>query len=263
MGKINYSKVEQMLQDALQKLQYKQLSEGKPIISARAQEFYGISKESRPVPEEVVEKLLDEESAAAREEEKKLKEERESVKMDISVPENASVDTSIRKTLEPFAPPTLPLFSEGSIGSAIDGDSPSIQSTPREETLSPARKRLSGPPKRPDITVDFSQTSDTFQEKVSTLYLLRQHLFWMKLQHLENRYEILRTSKEEIFAFRRKQRLAEDDLMRIKQLLQKAQEFRIFWLKKQGIDSPESLIERQKKKHKTKRFNIKEKWLPI
>lgn len=264
MAKINYSKVEQMLQEALQKLQYKQLSEGKPIISSRAQEYYGITNEPRPVPEEVIEKLLDEEAAIEKERlEEALENERQQTEPQTSTegPPEQPLKDSESAAAASFEPPTLPLSSENEFQESKE--LPILQATPKEESFSTSRKRVSAPPKRPMLPLDFSQTSEKFAEKASPLYLLRQHIFWMKLQHLENRYELLKTSKEEVFEWRTKRRLTEEDLVRIKTLLQKAQEFKAFWLKKKGMTSSDALIEQQQKKHRTKRFNIREKWLPI
>lgn len=245
MAKINYSKVEQMLQEAIQKLQYKQLSEGKPIISSQAQEYYGISNEARPVLEEVVEKLLDEEAALEKEKRLPPKE-----------PPEIPVAEQTTPTSLSFEPPSL--FENEEYGGE-----PSIQATPMEESIETAKKRLRVPLKRPEIVFDPTQTSEKFVEKTSPLYLLRQHIFWMKRQHLEKRYEILKTTKEEIDDLRRKSRLTEKDLIRIQELINNAKEFRSFWLKKQGMNTSDDLILEQKKKHKNKRFNVREKWLPI
>lgn len=261
MAKINYSKIEQMLQEAMQKLQYKQLAEGKPIISLRAQEYYGITDEPRPVSEDVIEKLLDEEAAIEKE---RLEEERQQEKEEQEQPiaPSAQSEQAAESGATPsFEPPALTLFSEQKAEESAE--LPIMQAPPKEESLSTSKKRIHAPPKRPTLPFDFSQTSEKFAEKASPLYLLRQHIFWMKLQHLENRYELLKTSKEEVFGWRQKRRLSEEDLVRIKTLLQKAQEFKAFWLKKRGMTTSEALIEQQQKKHRTKRFNVREKWLPI
>lgn len=234
MAKIKYSQVEQKIQEVLQKLQQKQLAEGKTITSSRAQEFYGITNESRPVQEDVIEALIEEEAASEKEQQS-----------------------------EPDSSEAPLLLEAGSPSLGENEELFSSQTTPTQETLLPAKKRRFSPSKRPLFSFDFSQTSETTAEKTPPLYLLRQHILWMKLHHIANRFELLQTSIKEISAWKQKSRLSDDDVIRIKELLKKAQEFKAFWLKKQGMTSSETIIDQQKKKHKNKRFNVREKWLPI
>ena len=100
-----------------------------------------------------------------------------------------------------------------------------------------------------------------FLESSSPLYVLRQHVLWLKRHHKDNRYELLGTTRSEIMALRTAQRLSEEQLVRIKEINARAEEIRAEILASKGSDEGE--IEDQKKKQKTKRFNVKDTWLPL
>ena len=243
MAKINYTKIEQQIQRVLQEMQKKQLEEGKTPISSRAQEYYGVTKEARPVPQEVVELLLEKEREEEVEEEK-------------PTPPSSSEPISLDfPVLSEEAPELLPPSSEQEVV---------VEGTPAAETLYQYPKTKKAVPKRPQLQVDLSQTSDKTAEKVSPLYVLRQHIFWMKRQHIDKRYELIGTTREEVGALRKKERLQAQDMARIQELIQKAVHVRTVWEKKRlGAASTEELIEIQKKRAKQRRFNVRDKWLPL
>lgn len=233
MAKIDYTKVEREIQRVQEALQKRQLIEGKPIISSRAQSYYGVDNEPRPVPEEAVEKLLNDE----KEEEK------------------------LQKTGEA---PYLVESSLPEIGAPTLDESGAISSTPKDESLFQYPKTKRKPPQRPIHNVNLELTSDKIAEKISPLYVLRQHILWMKRQHIDKRYELIGTSREEIATFRAKERIQDQDLVRINELIKKATYVRSVWEKKKlGAASLEELIDIMKKRSKNKRFNIRDKWLPL
>ena len=68
-------------------------------------------------------------------------------------------------------------------------------------------------------------------------------------------------TRAEIMAFRAEKRLSEEQLVRIKEINDRAEEIRAEVLASKGSDEGE--IEDQKKKQKTQRFNVKDTWLPL
>lgn len=231
MSKINYSKVEQELRQALIQMQMKQLAEGKPIISSRAQEFYGITTTPRPVHEDIIEQLLEEEA---------------------------------KKQISQQNETQTPFTQQENIPSLEEPLNQSIHATPTQDSITQAPGRRTSPPKRPELAIDLSHTSETMETKLSPLYILRQHILWMKRQHIDKRYELLGTTQEEVFSLRKKDRLSNEDLLRIKTLIAKAEHVRVIWEKNilKSV-STEELITTQKKKHRTKRFNVRDKWIPL
>lgn len=98
---------------------------------------------------------------------------------------------------------------------------------------------------------------------VSPVYILRKHLLWFIRKRVANIYKLLGTTKEEVIAFRKKTELTPDDYTRVGEILTKANEINQRLMKKLGIDTDDALIEQEIKKHKTKRFNIRDSWLPL
>ena len=98
---------------------------------------------------------------------------------------------------------------------------------------------------------------------VSSLYILRKRLLWFARKRVSNIYKLLGSTKEEVIAFRKKKTRTPEDDKRIEELLQKSNELNEKLRKKLGFSTDEDLIEKEKKRHITKRFNIRETWLPL
>ena len=98
---------------------------------------------------------------------------------------------------------------------------------------------------------------------VAPLYVLRKHLLWFIRKRVANIYKLLGTTKEEVIALRKKQTLSQDDNKRVDEILSKAKEINQRLMKKLGIDTDDALVEKEVLKHKTKRFNIRDSWLPL
>lgn len=99
--------------------------------------------------------------------------------------------------------------------------------------------------------------------EVSPMYKLRKHLLWFIRKRVANIYKLLGTTKEEVIALRKKKDPTKEDYVRIEEILTKAREINQRLLKKLGLDTDEALIEKEIKRHKAKRFNIRESWLPL
>lgn len=212
--KINYSKVEKEVEEALIRMQIEQLQKGIPTQSSRAIEYYGLDEPPRPIQEDPVETLLSEEA------------------------------------------------SKGS--SEVIQDEEIAEINPEHDTLLAAKERKVIPRKPQNLTEGPKiESKEQYELPPDDLLILRRHIFWMKQHGIEDRYERLGTTLAEISMFRKKQRLADEDKVRIQTLAKKAHQLKEEITKTLGLASDEALIEKEKKRHKTKRFNVREKWLPL
>ena len=252
MAKIDYSKAEREMHEALQRMRVKNLAEGKSVTSQRASEFYGLGEETpRPTPEEPVSKLLREEAAKEEVFEKKHEDKKKQLLAQEGIPlTEKGEETPIRETVEIEEEDEDPSFEI-------------IRRPPVYDVLRKARAQSIRPPKALASPPSDVPPSDKFLEPTSLLYILRQHILWLKRRHFDNRYEILGSTRNEVMAFRHTKRLSDEQLARIKELNARAEEIKAEILAKEGIMTEEKQIERQKEKHKTKRFNVKETWLPL
>lgn len=233
MAKIDYSKAEQELAKALEKVKARQLAEGKTTTSQRAAEFFGLAEtEPRPAPKDPVERLLEEE--AAKRESKKRSE-------------------KSQKAQEEEA--------KEHVSSVSDEEEPIVEGTPSDDLLqrspfsSSRPAKILPPPAFPNI--------EKLTERVSPLTILRKHLLWLKQQHIDDRYEQLGTTREEIAAFKKVRRLTPVQLRRIQELNNKAYKLRERLLKKKGLHTDISLVEQEQKRHKHKRLKVRDTWLPL
>lgn len=230
MGNVDYSKAEKEVEKAVQRERVKNLIEGKPITSSGAIRYFALEEDTpRPPPPDHVEKLMSE--TAAVEEEAPPEE---------KLPEGTPEEDE--ETEEEFE---------------------IIEKIPEVDTLKKARKQSPRLPKRRPVPSKALPPAEKFVEKTSPLFILRQHILWLKRLHFDDRYEKLGTTKEEVFAFRRARRLSEADLKRIKELNMRAEKLKKDLLEEKEIASVEEAIEKEKKRHKTKRFNTRETWIPL
>jgi hypothetical protein len=242
MAKIDYSKAEKEISEALRKMRAKQLVEGKPITSKRAADYYGlVEEEPRPAPQDPVEQLLSEE-AAKEEVEKEI----------VATPIEAEEESHVEE--EAF-------LEEGlEIEDPFFGTS---EETSEKDKLVPAKKQSKRLPKREPTKVPDVPPSEKFIEPLSPLSVLRKHLFWMKRLHITNRFEAIGTTKEEITSLCKARRLSSKQIERIQELNKRTQTVKEEILKKSKSKTDLDLIEKQKKSHKHKRFHKKETWLPL
>lgn len=99
--------------------------------------------------------------------------------------------------------------------------------------------------------------------KIAPLFILRKRLLWFIRNRVVNIYKLLGTTKEEIVELRKKKPLTPEDEKRVLELLKASAEIHGRLMKKLGIDSDEALVASEKKRHLTKRFNVRETWLPL
>lgn len=253
MGKIDYSKAEREMHDAMQRMRVKQLAEGKSVTSQRAADFYGLSQETpRPTPEEPVAKLVREEAAKLEASQKQKKE------------EEATKKITEGKAAQGQTPPTpQPRPKKESGEPPEEAEFEVVRQTPKYDVLRKARQQSGRPPKYvapppPDVP-----PSDTFRETASPLIVLRQHVLWLKRRHREDRYEVLGTTRAEVMEFRAAKRLTEAQITRIKEINVRAEEVKAEILASEGVKTEDEAVEQQKKKSKEKRFNVKDTWLPL
>ncbi|MBS0655013.1 MAG: hypothetical protein JSR46_04490, partial [Verrucomicrobia bacterium] len=109
----------------------------------------------------------------------------------------------------------------------------------------------------------FASFSDEDMANIPPVFILRRRIRWFIRKRVANIYKLLGTTKEEVSALRKKAELTADELKRVNDLLIRSTEINVLLNKKLGLDSNEALIDLEKKKHLTKRFNIRESWLPL
>lgn len=105
--------------------------------------------------------------------------------------------------------------------------------------------------------------SDETAAPLSPLFLLEQHLSWFKKKKVKDAFQFLGTSKEELEAMKEKKALTTADETRLQELLAKAKQAKEIVLKKLDLHEDEAIVERERKKHINKRFNIRDSWLPL
>lgn len=261
MGKIDYSKAEREMHDAMQRMRVKDLAEGKTVTSQRAADYYGLSQEApRPTPEEPVAKLVREE-AAQLESTQKLKKEEEAVK---KLAEEKAPRVEVAPTPQPQTqPPPRPQPKKESGELPEEDEFEVIKQTPKYDVLRRARRQSVRPPKYispppPDVL-----PSDKFRETASPLYVLRQHVLWLKRRHREDRYEVLGTTRAEVMEFRTAKRLTAAQITRIKEINVRAEEVKAEILASEGVKTEDEGLEKGKKKSKEQRFNVKDTWLQL
>ncbi len=228
MAKTDYSKAEKEIGDSVQKMRIQSLVEGKTINSQRSKEYYGLEGEDlRPEAQDPVLIMLSEEAE---------KEERES-KGQLSEEETADDEDA---------------FFNATSAQALLND-----------VMTKVRPQSARFPKRPTPKFADIAPSERYLERASALYTLRQHVLWLKRRHIDNRYELLGATLNEVLTYRTASKLTDVELKRIKELNVRAEKVISGMLKKENMGSDQEIIDSQIKKHKTKRFNVKDSWIPL
>jgi hypothetical protein len=228
MAKTDYSKTEKDIGDSVQKMRIQSLVEGKTINSERSKEYYGLQGDDmRPAAQDPVLIMLSEEAE---------KEERE--RKGLGSPEESDEDEDS--------------FLTATSAQALLND-----------VMTKIRPQSIRFPKRPAPKFSDIAPSERYLERASALYTLRQHILWLKRRHIENRYELLGATLDEVLTYRTASKLTQEELKRIKELNVRAEKVISDLLKKEKMGSDQEIIDQQIKKHKTKRFNVKDSWIPL
>lgn len=83
---------------------------------------------------------------------------------------------------------------------------------------------------------------------------------WSQDKEFYTKQKIDRTEIKELLE---KAELTEDEWTKITETLKRVEAFKTDLESKQGINSDSDMIEKQRKKHVTKRFNVNDKWVPL
>lgn len=227
MAKIDYTKVEEMLATALHSMLIKKLVEGRSTVSTQAVRYYGLDDGPRPKKDDSVISALKELEVDAKQEafRAKLEAERQERERRIALGEQVEPIKTEPTEEKPAEPSTIA----------------ASQVIQREKIL----------------------TSDETPPTISALFLLQQHLQWFKKRKIKNVLAALKTTEDEITALAKEKPLNEASKKRVDELLGKAKDLKAGIIKKLGLEDDTAFIEKERKKHITKRFNIKETWLPL
>lgn len=252
MAKINYNKVEQELNEALRKMYIKKLMQGESSVSKRAVSYYGMDSGPRPKPQDAV----IEELAAIEKEEKEF-ERKEIERMKQALAAQQKEKEEILGGLQSYAKEGVSLEQQGE--DLIEEQTKKFEGEAKE---------LSGPdvPQAPPTAVQEIEQIPTIDETESPLpplLLVRRLILWMKKKRLVDLYKLLGTSEEEVAALKLKETVTPEEEKRILEILQQGKTVKTKILKKLGLEDNQKIVDKEYKKQKTKRFNIKDNWLPM
>ena len=258
MGNINYEKAEKEVAKAVQNTTVKNLVEGKTIKSARAMDFFGIKEEeARPQPQDRVARLMSEIAASDEDDEIENVKRAERAKKEKEAAEKLT-------GMPPSPPKEQPEEEEDNDeGIEVEAEFETLMKIPDIDTLKKARRQSDRTPKPLPLKSQSVDPSEKFHEPASPLLILRKHILWFKRLHMDDRYERLGTTQEEVFTFRRAERLSEKDLLRIQELNKRATELKHEILKKHGKSTLEGMIENEKFKNKRKRLHSRDSWIAL
>lgn len=108
-----------------------------------------------------------------------------------------------------------------------------------------------------------SQEEQVSAFKVSPVSILRKRILWLIKKNVVNIYNKIGSSKEEMLLLRAKSELTKEEIRRVHELLNKTNELAIKIKQTLGIETDEALVEKEKKKHLTKRLNVRDTWLTL
>jgi hypothetical protein len=223
MAKIDLSKVEAQISQTLHSMFVKKLLEGRATISSNAIAYFGLDDGKRPKPQDPIVEAIDD----LKKEEKELEWERYEDEKQKALAENKP-------------PPPPPKEKPKSLGETPPPSTP---------TKIPEREKV--------------PTSEEETVMLSPLFILSKHFLWFKKKKIKGVYETLKTTEEEIQALQDKKMLSELEKRRVEDILINAKDFKEKVIKELGLEDDLTLIEAERKKHLTKRFHIKETWLPL
>jgi len=234
MVKIDFEKVEKNIGDAQHNWFIKKLASQQPSSYPRASAYFGLDV-AKPGPQDSVIGAIVDWRQDLLEEEIEQKKQKQAKALEVPELAHTAETLAIEKESKetPITIDTEELVKE----EVIETGKPQVQEEPMFQ--------------------------DAPSPTVAPIYILRKRLLWFARKRVTNIYKLLGTTKEEVITLRKKKnRTAEDD-KRIDELLQKSHEINERLRKKLGFSTDEDLIEKEKKRHITKRFNIRETWLPL
>jgi hypothetical protein len=212
MAKVDFSKVEENLRQAMHTIFVKKIEQGMSSVSERAADFYRLDETQGRGPTDSVIEALEE------------------------------------------------MAQEGDIG----GSEPTTVALGGDLDTTETMRSSKSPPKMKELKEEAAKASlPTEKPSLSPLFLLRRHLLWFAKNRIEKIYELLGTTKEEVQALRKKEKLTETDQQLLQAILQKAEEVKRDFAQKMGLASDEDLISKEREAHRTKRFNVKKSWIPL
>jgi hypothetical protein len=225
MAKIDFSKVEEELSKTLHSMFVKNLLEGRPTVSAGAISFFRLDDGARPIPPDTVMEGIHE----LEEETKK---------------ENARQERR-RAWLEELARQGIP-----------PEEAPPFEEP--EEIPEPPPAPLGVPNIPPPEKIPTLEAKPT-----KLITILKEHLSWLGKNKVPDIIKKLGTTEEELAKLKKKKNFSDAENARLATLVEKAQTLKAENSKARGLADDEALIEKERKKHLTKRFNINETWLPL
>lgn len=228
MAKINFLKVEAAFTKTLHLMFVKNLVDGKPTISKDAVSYFRLDDSPRPKqPADLVEEGL---IVLTREAEEEKIEMAKDVRRQQLIASGIPYEQADEVIEEEFG--TESEEEETVISSSV---TPPLHVTTAEDVTPP----------------------------VPPIFLLTQHIHWFKKKKVHDVYEKLGITKEELQELQEKKLLTETEKSTILALLEKARKLKQSTIESLGLQKDETLIERERRRHVTKQFNVNETWLPL
>jgi hypothetical protein len=99
--------------------------------------------------------------------------------------------------------------------------------------------------------------------KIPPMIILRKRILWLIKRNVANIYNKIGSSKEEMTELKAKTDLTLEEIRRVQELLKNTHELTLKIKQKLGIETDEGLVDKEKKKHLTKRLNVRDSWLAL
>ena len=243
MAKINYNKVENEINQALRAMYTKKLLKGESIVSKRAVSFYNMDTGPHPKPRDAV---VDELEAIEREEAEQERLEQEQKR-----------EAALRIQQEREA------VLEGLQAHASENEEVEKETLIEEtkEETPPQEEIITAPP-----VIKERENVPTLEDSLVAIppfLILRRLILWMKKRQVADLYKLLGTTEEEINVFKSKTSLTPQEEKRVVDILEKGKEVKKKLLKKLGLDQDQNIVDKEYKKQKDKKLNIRDTWLPL
>jgi len=231
MARIDFQKIEDDIAHTLHSMFVKKLFGGEPTISPNAISYFRLDDGPRPKPEDSVEVAL----AELNEDNKRL-----------------LAESIISREKELLAGQGITM-SEDDFSAKVAQELERIQSSQVQPVLK----------KQEPVYITPEVEEQMPPPKFSALFLLQKHLDWFKKKKIKDLYTLLKTTKEEIATLCSKKDFSVIELNRIEELLEAAKTQKDELIKKMGLKEDSELVEKEQKKHKSKRLGVRETWLQL
>jgi hypothetical protein len=134
---------------------------------------------------------------------------------------------------------------------------------PESVSLQAGKETDTEAPKEEESSNEEIPTTDATPKIFPPLFLLRKHLAWFKKKKVDSVYSTLGVTEEYMYTLYEKETLSPEEEAKVEELEKKAADLRDNFFEKMGVGENNSYVEKERKKHISKRFKVRENWLPL